>query len=101
MTTEVSKRETQKYINANTFVDMKIKEFINKAKSEGITKPARHLEVIYYLFKKFNYENRYDHENNVDSIHHQKNAIETRYYRILDKEYTPTVFNIEKIPTKV
>ena len=101
MTKEVSKRDTKKFINAKTFVDMKIKEFIDKAIAEGITKPAKHLKVIYHLFKKFNYEKRYGHENNIDSIYHQKNAIEKRYYRILDKEYTPTVFNIEKIPTKV
>ena len=97
MSEEVAERDEVKWVNANTFVDMKIKEFIDLATLLKITKPSRHQDVMFYLFKKFNYENRFK-TLQVDSV--DKKWIEKRYYRIIKKDFLPTVFNIS-IPPKV
>ena len=90
MSEDISERPVEKFINSNTFVDMKIKEFIDLAIQLNITKPARHMDVIYHLFKKFNYENRFE-TLHVDSV--DRSWIEKRYYRIIKKDYIQTTFN--------
>lgn len=94
-----NEKDTQKYINEKTYIDMKIKEFVDKAISCGVTTKARHIDVIHYLFKITNYQNRYGNEDNIDSV--DRDTIEKRYYRILDKDFIPTVTDLNVRPPKV
>ena len=92
-----AERDPQKYINANTFIDMKINEFVQIANYLGVIKKARHIDVIQHLFNKFEYEGRFGKEDNVDDLDIQRDTIEKRYYRVVNKDFIHTTF----LPPKV
>ena len=92
----IEKKKTT-HITANTFVDWKLYEFIEVLENHGIKRTRDKVDIIYYLFEKFNYEgfgNQHTKigDNVTESSH--KETIKSRIRNLYKKEIQPTIFRL-------
>lgn len=90
-----AERDVKKYINEKTYVDWKINEFVIYLKENGIKRERDFVSIIYYIFKKCNYEHYGSTGDNVKESDH-KNTIRWRLNNISKKENLETIFKIWK-----
>jgi len=90
-----AERDVKKYINEKTYVDWKINEFVIYLKENGIKRKRDFVSIIYYIFKKCNYEHYGSTGDNVKESDH-KNTIRWRLNNISKKENLETIFKIWK-----
>ena len=94
---KIADRDTRGYINEKTYVNWKIKDLINNLIVHHVKRETHHIDVIYYLFKKFEYEHYGRTSPNVDEREH-KNTIKKRLQNIHKAKlpHLDTVFKIWK-----
>ena len=97
VTKKTIERKKTKNITSNTFVDWKLYEFIEVLETHGIIRTRDKVDIIYYLFKKYNYEgygntNTQIGDNVTESSY--KNTIKSRISNLYKKENQATVFRL-------
>ena len=90
-------RDLRKYIKDTTYVNWKINDLIQNLNKHGVHRETHHIDVIYYLFEKFNYEHYGHTSKNVDEFEH-RSSIKKRLQNIKNAKlpHLETVFKIWK-----
>lgn len=94
---ERASRDIRGYINDKTYVNWKINDLIKNLIAHNVKRETHHIDVIYYLFKKFEYEHYGHTSKNVDEVEH-RTTIKKRLQNIHNAKlpHLVTVFKIWK-----